>query len=168
MSLLGKCIIVAGKTGSGKSFWVKESLLSPWLAVGGNAFVYDINNEHGFPEPPLPEDFVLQVESARKSLIFFEEATIFFSHKQGDSRELRNLLVRKRHRQNVIVFVFHSIRKIPAYVLDFCDIFVLKKTNDTPSFVEKKLKGYDNLLYAYDEVRKDGDKYCTRIIDMLN
>jgi hypothetical protein len=161
--MLGKCFIVVGGTGSGKSTFVKEIFIDPWTKATGykSCMVFDVNAEHGFPAPPLPEDFVTEANESEGNLIIFEEATIFFSHRSGDSRELRELLVRKRHKRNAIVFVFHSLRKVPAYVWDFVDTLFLKKTNDSPDFVKKKLGDYPGLKEGFDLVRKSEDKFWT-------
>jgi hypothetical protein len=149
----GKAVIVVGGTGMGKTTLNKYYLRQVnkeciWL--------YDVNNEYTEFVPPnyvLPK-FDVFCEKASKlsqAVMLFEEATIFLSNK-GSNRILIDILVRKRHTQNVIFLVFHSLRFVPKYLLDLCNLMVLLKTND-PEHVVKAFE-HEALLNAYTELKK--------------
>lgn len=133
----GKAIIVVGGTGMGKTTFVKKclSMVNKELIC-----LYDPNDEyHDFREPNyiLPEFdvFCMRVNSLRQSVIVYEEASMFLSNRGSNTHVLRQL-VQKRHKQNTFFLVFHSVRKIPKYLLDMCNMIVLHKTADPLEIVE--------------------------------
>jgi len=125
-----KSFLIVGMTGTGKTTEVKN-LLNKFSA---EKKIYDVNNEYlEFTKNsglPSMEKFLSDAEKITNSVIVFEEATIFFNKRGYDDR-LVNLLVRKRHTKNIIIFVFHSLRSIPTYIFELIDFFAIKKTNDT-------------------------------------
>lgn len=156
----GKCIVIAGGTGTGKSTIVKSLLAG---ANPANVLLYDVNNEHPnytekYKNPytqqvELPEldDFLLQCKLSRNCIIAVEEATMFFSNK-GRSDEMVSVLVRKRHTMNNIILVYHSLRSMPKYILDFVNyLVILKTTIDTEKTVEEL--GRDEITQAWKEIR---------------
>src|SRR6478736_183058 len=106
----GKAIIVVGGTGMGKTTFVKSMLshIHP-----ENIWLYDVNNEYGeyiISAPLLPfETFCNRASSLKQCVIVFEEATIFLNNK-GSNQKLIDILVRKRHTENLVILVFHSLR----------------------------------------------------------
>ena len=62
---------------------------------------------------PEMKDFLREATKKTGINILFEEATIFLSN-TGKIEEVRNILVRKRHTQNNVFFVFHSLRSLPV------------------------------------------------------
>lgn len=148
MKLGGKAFIIVGATGSGKSSLIKQLIKDVPLS---SLQIYDVNGEY-FPSSDLPtmEIFLKRQKSVKKSVIIFEEATIFFSNR-GSNREMRELLVRKRHAENVIVLVFHSIRSIPYYIYDLCNLVFVFRTNDSLELVANK---HELLLSAYKKAKQ--------------
>jgi len=145
-----KTFAIIGGTGQGKSTFIKEVLLS---RIKGAKMVYDVNNEYKTGKPLLTmPDFLNNAKKATKTAIVFEEATMFFSNR-GYNDVLMDILVRKRHTQNVVILVFHSLRAAPKYVLDMVDTIVMFKTKDLQNEVYQKFKGDTDILQAYERNR---------------
>lgn len=151
-----KALAVVGQTGSGKTTFVKNT-----LATLGNApkFIYDVNAEY-YTKKNLPdfEKFLQIVNTKENSVIVFEEATIFLNNRSANSEIIR-MLVRKRHANNFIILVFHSLRSVPVYITDLINYLVLFKTNDRATLVEQKFKNDDRILSLYNAVSKARDKH---------
>ena len=153
-----KAILIVGNTGRGKSTAARKTLFKA-LKENRKIFVYDPNNDYrefyseGFTDE---EKFLDKIHEKTNSYILFEEATIFFSNK-GSSKKLTSLLVRKRHQDNTIVLLFHSLRAIPTYVFELCNYLVLYKTADRDSLILKKLEGFPEILEAYTELKNTPD-----------
>ena len=123
-------------TGQGKSTYLKKLIEES----GRRAMIYDVNNEHGQGRKLEDfNDFLTRATKVKGHLIAFEEATIFFSSKSSD-KQMRELLIRKRHTNNLIVLLFHSIRSIPIDIFDFVNYYVLFKTNDREALLRTKYK----------------------------
>ena len=161
---MSKCIIVVGNTGTGKTTFVKQFLR-------GNSqkkFIYDINNEYRgefiFRTKDNIKDFIKEVKVQENSTILFEEATIFFRH-HNTGEEVINLLVRKRHTKNVIVFNFHALHQVPIILFDFCNYLVLKKTNDFEENIRKYIKN-PVIFEAYKKVKNSENNFEQEIIKL--
>ena len=153
MRIGGKAFIVVGMTGSGKSTLVKQMIKNVDVS---RLWVNDVNGEY-FPDRPyIPTDkFLEQTLKLQRCVIVFEEATIFFSNR-GNVRDMRELLVRKRWTESVIIMIFHSIRTIPHYIYDLCNGVFVFRTNDARDLVAAK---HERLLDAYDKVQNKVFKY---------
>lgn len=160
----GKAFIVVGGTGRGKSTFVKKCLDK----VNKDAILlYDVNNEYSvyYPHPFLPiEQFTEKSTTVRSAVIVYEEATIFFSNRSSND-SLREILVRKRHTNNTIFLVFHSLRNVPRYVYDLCNYVVLHKTNDSKSLVESKFDD-ERLTKVFDRVLKNTDPHYAELFSI--
>lgn len=162
----GKAYIIIGCTGSGKSTLVK-TLTRP--VERARLFINDINAEY-FPDRPYvsTKQFLQLAVKLRESVIVFEEATIFFSNR-GSNEQMRELLVRKRHAQNVIFLIFHSVRTVPLYIYDLCNAAFVFRTNDAATFVESRFEHpgfYAGWLKAQNKYFKYGKNvfdYCEQI-----
>jgi hypothetical protein len=151
-------IIICGASKRGKSTLCKEFI----SLHKGEKIIYDVNNEYsnagGIFEDK--DKFLERVKNKKNCLIVFEESTIFFS-KKGREEILIDLLVRKRHTNNKIILLFHSLRSIPVYILELCNYIILKKTADTPKVVKDNFRGFDEIIEAYEQLRNecsDNDK----------
>lgn len=142
--------LVIANTGRGKST-VAKKLLGIAKKEGREILVYDPNKEHAefYSGAFLARDEFLKKAVGKKNcFILVEEATIFFSNK-GRSDLLCDLLVRKRHSNNKIVLLFHSLRSVPTYILELTNYVVLFKTADRPSYIEKIFDGYEEILESF-------------------
>lgn len=161
---MSKCIIVVGGTGSGKTTFAKNEILKKHK---GSKLIYDVNKEYTeFNTEYMQMDVFLQKALAAKNkLILFEEATIFFDTK-GGSREMRELLVRKRHTNNMFVFNFHSLGQVPLYILNFVDYLILFKTTDQWSVVERKYKNNELIYDTFTEVQSNNNGHFHKMLKM--
>lgn len=158
---MSKCIIIAGGTGTGKTTLAK-TLINKRTK---NILIYDVNNEYGYPYTDMVS-FLNKAKRVKNHVILFEEATIFFSTSGGE-KNVREIMVRKRHTNNILIFNFHSLSQIPLYILMFCDYLFIKKSNDQISQIERKFKGNANIFKAYAEVYNSPDKYTTKCLKLL-
>lgn len=153
----GKAIIVVGGTGMGKTSFIKGCLSH---IHKDNIWLYDVNNEYTDYINPYPIDPISRVPklpefkrfceracTLQENVIVFEEATIFLNNK-GSNQMVVDMLVRKRHTQNLIFLAFHSLRSVPKYLLDLCNVLVLHKTTADPDDVVEKFNNPD-LLKAF-------------------
>ena len=150
-----KAILVVAQTGQGKTTFTKN-LLSK---VNKNRIIYDVNGEYKefYNKPFIDfETFLKQTKSLTNSMVVFEEATMFFSNR-GNSKDMVEMLVRKRHTNNFYILLFHSLRAIPTYILDLCNYLVLFKTNDNPALVESKFNGWDSIINSYNQLKEAPD-----------
>lgn len=124
------CIIDIGMTGQGKSHFAKSYIQDR------KCYVFDVNNEYDLPLHGErskniscdEKDFIKNCYLKKETICVFEEATGFFEGKT--SKELRRLIVNKRHTKNVYIFLFHSISSVPPRLLQFANFVVLFKTLD--------------------------------------
>ena len=145
-------IIICAASGRGKTTLVKNLLHN-----AKNVWIYDVNNEYvnGYKA----EDFEYFKNEALKktgSFIVFEEGTVFFPQR-GCDKNLMNLLIRKRHTKNTIVTIFHSLNRIPMYILEQANYIFLKKTNDRATVVERNYENFPDILSAFYHLQKCSD-----------
>ena len=112
------------------------------------------------------KSFITSAKQKRETCIVFEEATIFFSH-AGSTEEIKTILVQKRHTKNLIIFNFHSLRQVPLYILDFCDLLIIGKTIDNKKNIEDKFKDFQEIWQAFNMVADSPDKYVKKYIKLL-
>ncbi len=142
--------IIVGTTGTGKTTFLKNRIANVKESA---LFLYDVNNEYGKGEKLSKfEDFLKQATKLRESVICFEEATIFFGNK-SDSREMVELLVRKRHTNNTIFLVFHSLRSVPKNIAELVNGIFLFHTNDSVNGIDTKFKNKD-ITDAYNRIKE--------------
>lgn len=181
---MSKAIAIIGRTKTGKTTLTKE-LLNGFEP--SRVHVYDVNNEYAeYKRGALPKfsEFLNKLTikdrrgelTTRKSAIVFEEATIFLRH-NTQSEQITELLTTKRHTENFIILNFHSLRKLPVYILDMLDFVVIKKTNDNPNFIKTKFGDFEDLYDAYCEANEfedyqqndvEKDNYKTVWCDLYN
>lgn len=136
----GKAFLLVGATGTGKTTFLKRCLDK----VNKSAlFIYDVNGEYkDYFNEPFDDDierWLIKANAIQGGIIAIEEATISFSNRSS-SDSLRKLLVRKRHTNNTVFLVFHSLRNIPRFVYDLSTNVILHKTNDSETLVFDKFK----------------------------
>lgn len=158
---MSKVFITAGATGSGKTTFTKQILKEIDLPK----FIYDVNNEYSeFSRQPFTDfkQFCEQAAKKTKHVIVFEEATIFFTH-SGATEIIKEILVRKRHTGNVIIFNFHALRQIPLYILDFADFLTIKKTvlDNVKRFEQRQ-----EIVMAYEHVKQSKNTFETHILNL--
>ena len=151
IKIVSKAFIIVGQTGTGKST-VAKSLLSQ--VYSDKVLVYDVQGEYSEfndDENVIKSDtctfdeFLEMAENARGKMILFEEASIFFNARSSDLRMIK-MLVDKRHHNNVLILVFHSLRKVPNHILDLCNYLLLLPTNDSLEVVKRKFEGNKEII----------------------
>ncbi len=160
----GKAIIIVGGTGAGKTTWVKTKLKK---VDKKSILLYDVNNEYkeftdGSSLPDF-DDFSNRATRVSNAVIVFEEATIFLSN-QGSNKNVRDILVRKRHTNNTIFLVFHSLRAVPRNIFDLCNYVVLHKTNDNVDLIDNRFD-MPELTDMFTRI-KNAPKYSYEIFDI--
>lgn len=148
----GKCIVIAGGAGTGKSTLLKK-LIS--CVPPESVLLYDVNNEHKdysrYVMLPDIEDFLLQASLSRNVIIACEEASIFFTS-HNKTEEMLNILTRRRHTFNGVILIFHSLRAVPDYMISYINhLIILKTTGDSLEKIDKKFNN-DLVLRAYERI----------------
>jgi hypothetical protein len=140
---VSKALLVVGATDVGKSFYIKD-LISKNLKNFECLVVYDVNNEYSHLSPyDFESDFEKFAENAthlRNSIIIFEEATIFLDGRTIADKYTKTVLALKKHRNNMIILVFHAVSEIPLYVYRLANYITIFKTNDLPDMSARELR----------------------------
>jgi energy-coupling factor transporter ATP-binding protein EcfA2 len=135
----GKAILLVGARGTGKSTRFRE-LISK--AHPNARLLYDVNGEHKdlYPYPLLGfNEFTDLGVRSYDAVIGIEEATIFLPTR-GENEDVKNFMVKARHRRNTIIMCFHSFRLVPRYIFDLSDYVEVFKTADSESLIESKFE----------------------------
>lgn len=167
-------LLVIGAPGQGKSPFAQK------MIEGNRCLVFDVNNEYGsrtkYPgqtpinlsnDPKAPRSRYIGTEikvftqlamSRTETVVVMEEATAFF---RGTQTALTSrLIIGRRHTGNVLLFLFHSINRVPPEIMELTDWVVLFKTNDEADKVERK---YSRLLTPFLELREAAPGSCRYI-----
>jgi Cdc6-like AAA superfamily ATPase len=156
--------IVVGATGTGKTTFVKDFLKR--VPNKDSIFIYDVNNEynefHDEPFEPDEEIYLTRIMNLKNSVIVMEEATIFFSTK-SISKQMKSMLVRKRHQFNYIFLNFHSLRQVPHWVYELCTHITVFKTNDGEKLVNSRFED-ERLTKMFIEVNKSSNKHFNKTL----
>lgn len=169
--------LVIGAPGMGKSPYAQK------MIEGRRCFVFDVNNEYGnrtkYPgQKPLNLSTDIKAERCRyvgwdvkhflelalqkkNTVIIMEEATAFFRGRQ--SQLTSRLIIGRKHTGNVLVFLFHSINRVPPELMEMTEWVILLKTNDEPSRISSK---YAQLIDPYKKLR-DMPNGSKEVIKML-
>lgn len=157
-----RVIIVCGRRGSGKSYFVKNEIVGKY---NGPKLILDINNEYKDGILVKPDKFIQMAKNVRASLIVFEEATMYMSNK-GDVEELRWLNVQSRHNANTIVYVFHGLQYVPLNILNQADLLVLLKTGDNRALVERKFGNDPRIYNSFLKLQRSVRKYDRELVSL--
>lgn len=156
---MASAFVVVGKTGSGKTTFVKENFTDE-IFDKDKLFIHDINDEYGVGrwEGKWPE-WLKQMEKRTNSIIIIEEATANMDSRK-DFDEIRHKLTLKRHDNNTFVFVFHSLARIPNSIIYLVDGWYIFQTHDNPKLVNQKYAEMPHVLDAYNQVQKKPKYTC--------
>lgn len=144
----GSVIIIIGYQGSGKTPIAKNLALQSGFK---NKIVFDCRHEYDetiFTQFVNFNNFKNHLQTAKNSFIIFEEATGYI----GSFRdlELTDLLIGVEHNRNTIVFLFHSIKSVPLFMLELSRFIILLPTNDSPEFIKVQRP----IIYPYINLKK--------------
>lgn len=139
---MGMNLVLVGRMRSGKTTEAKRIAVE----LGFPLVVNDENREWG--QQPLDiKQFLAQADKyyGRPTTFVWEEATGYLTNVGGSSEDFRRVtraLVRRFHTRHVNLLLFHSIRAVPVWVMDYADRLVLFPTSDRPSLIEQRYKGH--------------------------
>ena len=150
--MAGKVIAIIGQSGRGKTSRAKDIAQK----VRKPVFCYDVNREWGAKNVPTMVDFLEQSTKKVNTTIVFEEATVFFDGGR-DSKTMKELFVSARHRNNVIILLFHSLADCPNYVIRLCHWVIIFRTADSWTYVKSAFNGIEPLLNAFLNVQKNSE-----------
>lgn len=149
---MGKNIAIIGATGTGKT--------TDAIEIGNscdfeNRLVFDINKEYvdieGYQSVyEKRPDFIKRALEMRNSLIIFDESAIFFRHGKS-SDDIIELMLRRRHLNNVCIFNFHALGQIPLFIVHYIDEMILHHTNDNKNGVNR-FEGREEIEEAFNEL----------------
>lgn len=159
---MSKNFIVIKSQDRGGSHFIKHELLPKFQTR--NNYIYDINNEYGmfknkiwdyFDDLPDINEFINFVPHKKDSFanVIFEEATGFFSRAGSSSNNILKHVTRRFHSQNLNVFVFHSLLKIPNDIRSYMDFLVLFRTDDDPIEVAKDFKSFPRIVSSFNRIQ---------------
>ena len=130
--------------------------------------IYDINAEYSelYTKPFLDFDkFLDTVFPLKRSLIVFEEATIFFTPRGGVDKKMLEKFIRTRHQENIIMLNFHSWGQVPKDVLSMADFVIVRKTNDSEKTLKDKTDN-EKLIKAFRKVKESDNNYYKLTINL--
>jgi hypothetical protein len=89
----------------------------------------------------------------------WEEATGYLAGPLTSGRDKARAikaLVRRFHTKHVNLLLFHSLRSVPVWIMDYTDRVILFPTNDRPGIIRDKFKGWETLIEAWERVNDPG------------
>lgn len=162
---MGMASICVGRRKTGKT-----TLSKKWLKLrpkNMNVVIYDINQEYKeFYNEPFKDfrTFLASIVDLKNTYILIEEATIFFDTR-SNFEEMKNLLVRARHTNNIIQLNFHSFKSIPKGIYNLLDYVTVLKTNDSEKDVKERFDN-QNIISAWNEAIKSSNDYFYKTISL--
>lgn len=136
---MSKLLILVGARGAGKTHYAKTLIAKAHPAA---CYIFDVNNEYGDKYRPYYteldgdiDSFITVTKNVRKGVILVEDATGFLPV-NGRNLPFVKQIQGIRHTNNTFILLFHSMRTVPKYLMDFANAIVLFKTMDIPKRVE--------------------------------
>lgn len=144
-------VIIVGRPRSGKSHEAKCIAAKLGLPL----VVNDVNAEWGQHERELAGFLgIARQRNGVPTTFVWEEATAYLSNRRStnERQDVERALVRRFHTRHVNILLFHSLRAVPVWVMDYTDRLVLFPTADRPALIEQKFKGWRSILDAWHKV----------------
>jgi len=158
----GLSIIVVGRRGAGKSNFLKGKISK---AHKNSLCIFDKQGEYkDYYDKPTPtfRQFITVAKQLSNSVQVWEEMTVFLSMRSS-YEEIKEICVDARHKNNMIFWVFHSLRTIPRDIFDLSDMVVLFKTNDGATLVKNKFES-EALNQAFENVSSNSNPHYFKIV----
>lgn len=163
----GLVFCAIGKRGTGKTTFTKKMLDDKPSSV--LIEIYDVNDEyHEYQDKKELEEmsvFLAKAKESKGTFTVFEEATIFFTPRGGADIDMRNLLVRARHRKNIIQLNFHSFNTVPKDIKNMLNFVAIFKTLDNEDDVKNR---FDNpkVLQSWQRVQKHKNIHYYEVVNL--
>ncbi len=163
---MAKIICIIGYRGTGKTNYIKTQIL-PNVK---NYLIYDlygeykelkyINNikENGRLQSDF-EHLKANITQIRNKNFVFEDSTIFLNANLG--RDIKNILVSARHYNNNLFFLFHSLSRLPNFLIEQTDYFVIFKTQEKADNLQKKYP--ESIIKTFKNVQNAKNKHYFEI-----
>lgn len=163
---MANVLLVISYMGGGKTYFTKEFIKK----TSKKNLIYDVNSEYAdIPRTTSFYDFAEFMEKAEKvtdTNLIFEDATGELSGKA--EKNIKRLIVAKRHRRNNLIFLFHSVEDTPPFLFRMANFIVLFKTGDLVDSLERKAPYLKNsfeklqkMSFLYDA---KGKRYSPKLI----
>lgn len=147
----GKVFILVGKRKTGKTTYAAN--VAKKLKHRKHIFYFHGKLWDSIPNRTKYEskDTLLNyAQECKNSCIIFEDATAYIRQQGTDERMLR-CLTGSREKNNVVMLIFHSLRKIPLDIFELSDYIFLFDTNDQLSKVVEKFEDYPEVIAAFNK-----------------
>lgn len=151
----GCFIVIIGKMKSGKSPIAKKFAENSGYK---NLIVYDHRREYDENKYTLFysfSKFKKYFPLIKKSFVIVEEATVFVNSFKDDA--LTDVITGIEHNLNTVVFLFHSLRQTPPYMLDYANYVIFTSPFDNPNMF--KSKGVEHYLPLLNNKNEFGDVF---------
>lgn len=166
-------ILIVGRPRAGKTSFAMETA----RGIGFPLVVNDVNIDRATGRPeweqrPLTVKEFMDLADRRNGMpttFVWEEATSYLGNVGVSGRDRERVikaLIRRFHTKHVNILLFHSLRGVPVWVMDFADRLILFKTNDRPSLIQTKFRGWDSVLDAWYRVNINPNPYQPEDIEM--
>lgn len=167
-----KLIVLVGLNGAGKTVAILEMMKS---FQHGKILIYDRQLEPEYSRfAEISLDLVKHMQKGtyrvtgtdwqeiitRLNEIPFDEGLLILEDSQSyltsqEYKPLSDILVSRRHRGTDITLCFHSLNRVPPYVLEAMDTLVLFKTNDNPeAHIKQSIPRPELILRFYNQVER--------------
>lgn len=92
--------------------------------------------------------------------LVFEDATKYL---RGSLKDFQRRFLYDSKQKNVdILLMFHSFTACPPELFRIADVLLLKKTGDSPEIRKNDCPEFENVLKAFDVVKKSDNQYITK------
>lgn len=149
--------LIVGRPRAGKTQWTRNAA----KALGFPLVVNDVNAEWPGQRALDASEFldIAERRHGRPTTFVWEEATGYLAGPLVSARDKQRTvraLVRRFHTKHVNLLLFHSLRAVPVWVMDYTDRLILFPTNDRPQLIQEKFKGWEPVLEAWERVNDPG------------
>lgn len=126
-------ILNLGITGAGKGFRVKELLKHPYYE-GLEVVTIDPSNQfkdEPWEKIPPTTDLAKYLRTIQNKAVVLDEPQIYVGKSNSkEAQELEIVLSQCRHDRLLVVFNYHTLRKVPPYICDYLNGIWIGHTND--------------------------------------
>ena len=174
MSYAQKAVLIVGKPGAGKSYFFKNEILPKLNKV----LIFD-QYGYEYPEATLTDgkkdtgesmlrfsgDFWELVNFSGRfpnRAIIIEDATNFLQGAIHDE-PLRKMFAARRHYNQQLYFLFHTLSSIPPFIYSMSDYVVLFKTKDFKERVKNRFQD-EELFRAFENIKKSRNEHERKIV----